>query len=194
MDGGFTTADLHDIGLPFIGDDDIEHALYLFQGTVPAVGRGGGCVAGRAAQVAAVGNLDQGEAGMLLVIGTEAAIIRTAIVDFGIESSWIFGSFVVVADVFVIFHISSYQYALAAVLRAAFEHVDFIVFKNDFGFDTAQTFWAETEGEVVIDVFAFWHRVVVWAKIGIFFDLGLIKMRFEANFSSGLWSEKRKAW
>jgi hypothetical protein len=68
------------------------------------VGRGGS-IAGRAAKVAAIRNFNYRKAGMLLMVGAKSTIIWATIMGFGVKDLRVFGSLVVVANIFVILNI-----------------------------------------------------------------------------------------
>jgi hypothetical protein len=77
---------LHNIGITFVLDHGIEHTLYLIERRETAyVGVG---EAGGATQIAGFGDFDKGEARMLLVVGTEAAIQRAALFNGHLEVAW----------------------------------------------------------------------------------------------------------
>ena len=85
MDGGLAARDLHQVGLAFARHQRVEHALDLGQAAVRVpLGRGVG-EAHRAGEVAGLVDLDDGQAGMLLVVGAEAAIPRAAALGAGVR-------------------------------------------------------------------------------------------------------------
>ena len=72
-------------GSPSLAHQRVEHALDLGQAAVGVpLGRGIG-EADRAGEVAGLVDLDDGQAGMLLVVGAEAAIPRTAALGAGVR-------------------------------------------------------------------------------------------------------------
>ncbi len=71
---------MDDLGKSFGGDQVIQDRLNLFQGEVEA-GPGVGVAEG-AIHVAGAVHLDDAHAGVLLVIGAQAAIVRAAVYDF----------------------------------------------------------------------------------------------------------------
>jgi hypothetical protein len=73
------------------------------------------------------------------MILAKAAIIRAAIVRFGVEFKRHFTALGIIAAVFIIFHIRGDQYLFKTMLAAVFEHVNLIVLKNNFGVNPAQT-------------------------------------------------------
>jgi hypothetical protein len=70
---------------------------------------------------------------MLLMVLAKATIIRAPVMGRGIKFKRHFAALGVIAAVFVVFNISSYQYLFAAMLRAQLEHINFIVLENDLG-------------------------------------------------------------
>src|SRR5690606_29616556 len=81
MDRRLPAANLHDVRLPFIANDRIEHLLDLLQGAPRFPLRRRLRIANRALQIAAIRYLDQGQTAMLLMIGTKPAIVRAAIAN-----------------------------------------------------------------------------------------------------------------
>ena len=73
---------------------------------------------------------------MLLVVRTQAAIIRTTVMCFGVECIGHFRGLVVVSDVFVIFGIVGNQDLAVAVFRATLQHKNIVFLKNYFGVDS----------------------------------------------------------
>jgi hypothetical protein len=65
----------------FIADHGVQHAFHLFERTVQGPIGTAGRVADGALKVAVVGDLDQSEAGVLLVVRAEAAVVRTIPAD-----------------------------------------------------------------------------------------------------------------
>ena len=85
VQGRLAAADLQQIGLAFAGDQRVEHALDYSERQLPGQCRRRTGETGRACQVAGLVDLDQRQATVLLVIGTEAAVVRTAPVDAGLK-------------------------------------------------------------------------------------------------------------
>jgi hypothetical protein len=133
MDGGLSPADLYYIGLPFIGHDNIEHALYLFQRSVTAVMRGRHRVTGRAGKIATVCYLYYAQTAVLLMILAKAAIKRATVVGVGIVAERRFGRFIIITGILVVGDVCSDQYFFAAVLRAVFEHEHLALLEDDLG-------------------------------------------------------------
>jgi hypothetical protein len=68
---------------------------------------------------------------MLLVIGTQTTVVRTAVMDFSIEFQWYFRLLVEIPNLAVIFHIVGYHHLRVAVGFTVFEHPNFIVLKDN---------------------------------------------------------------
>ncbi|GMO61228.1 hypothetical protein BwSG20_16410 [Bradyrhizobium ottawaense] len=81
MQRRFAAGDLHEIGLALACDQRVQHLLDCRERGKFRSCRRGFRKADRAGEVAVLGDLDQRQAGMLLVVGTETAIIGTA--EFG---------------------------------------------------------------------------------------------------------------
>ncbi len=131
-----------------------------------ALGAAGG-VADGAAQVAVVADLDEGEAGVLLVVGAEAAVVGASpldgsVVDLG-HLGWLDEDFAAAA---VVIDVVGDEDSLRAVLRAAFEQVDVAVLENGFGFDFAVAGGADGDGYVVEQVGAgFGHKILALGMV-----------------------------
>src|SRR5271163_5125641 len=153
VQGGFAAGELDYVGMAFVADYGVQHFFDLREGAeLLAFGAAGG-VADGAAEVAVVADLDQGEAGMLFVVGAEAAVVGASpfdgsVVDlghlWGLDED--FAAAAVIADVV------GDEDTLGAVLGAAFQEVDVVVLENGFGFDFAVAGGADGEGYVVEEV------------------------------------------
>ena len=86
VDGGLPAGEHHHLRFPLRGDEGVQHHRALLRsdgvavGLMPGVGE-----ADRAVQVAAGVDLDNAEAGVLLVLRAQAAVRRTAVLDLGLE-------------------------------------------------------------------------------------------------------------
>ena len=107
----------------------------------------------RAAQIAVFGNLDQRQAGMLHVIGAQAAIVRATISHFGIETLGHFRRLHVhLARQLVPGCIVADQHPLGAVRRAPFFQKDRAILDKYLGFDGMQAGRAYGGGRVVKEI------------------------------------------
>ena len=162
--GGFAAADLHHVGLAFIGHHNVEHPFYFFQGTVAPVVRAALRVAGRAGQVAAVGHFHDGQAGVLLMVGAEAAVVGATEVGVGIEYPRHLAALDKVARIAVILDVRSDQYLLPAMFGTAFKHKHLVVFKNHLRIHAAQAAGAKGEGKIIVNIRAI-HRAVIGYRL-----------------------------
>ena len=140
MHSRFAATDLYHIGFAFVADNQIEHRFYFFQCPMPPVVWRRFGVTGRTCQVATVGHFNNRYAGMLLVVSTQTAIVRAAIMRFCAETARHFAAFDIISRVFIVFYIGCEQHFFVAVFGAAFEHPHFAVFKNDFCVHAAEAF------------------------------------------------------
>ena len=86
VNGGFPAGEHHHLRLPFRGDEHVQHLFALLDGDGIAVGLVTGVgEADRAVQVAAGVDLDDPQAGVLLVLRAQAAVRRAAVADLGLE-------------------------------------------------------------------------------------------------------------
>ena len=107
-------------------------------------------------------DFEEREAGVLLVVGAEAAVVGAAVFD---------GRVVVVghlrrldedfAAAAVVVDVVGHEDALEAVLGAALEHEDVVVFEDDLGVDAAEAGGADGDGGVVEEVVAGLGHVVL---------------------------------
>jgi hypothetical protein len=153
MDGGLSTGELDDVRVTFIADDRIEHFFDLIEGTELLTLRAAGRVANGAAEVAVVANLDQSEAGVLLVVGAEAAVVGASPLDGGVVDlrhlrrlDEDFATAAVVVDV-----VGDEDF-FGTVLRATLEEVNVAILKDGFGFDLAVAGGADGDGDVVEEI------------------------------------------
>ncbi len=84
VDGRLAARELHDLRIAFGGDEAVQNVFHFFERQIEAGSRFGETE--RARHIARAVDLDDAEAGVLLVVGAEAAIVRAAVLDFGSES------------------------------------------------------------------------------------------------------------
>ena len=125
--------DLQQVRLAFALDQQIEHALDLGERALTRTQRRRAGETGRAGQIAVLVDLDQRQAAVLLVIRTEAAIIGTALVDAGVKLERHIARLQEIAAALPIRRIGRYQGLLYAVLMAALQVIDAILFLQDLG-------------------------------------------------------------
>jgi hypothetical protein len=171
--GGFAAGELDYVGMAFVADYCVQHFFDLREGAeLLALGAAGG-VADGAAEVAVVTDLDEGEAGMLFVVGAEAAVVGASPFDWGVVDErhlWRLEEDFAAAAVVV--NVIGDEDFLGAVLGAAFEEEDFVVLKNGFGFYFAVAGGADGDGNVVEEIGAgFGHGILVGAllRLAVYF-------------------------
>ena len=163
MEGGFAAGDLDDVGFAFVFDDGVEHEGDLFEGAVRgAMGAGLG-VADGAGEIAVVGDFEEGEAGVLFVVGAEAAVVGAAVLDGGVEFEGHLPGLDEVALLAEVGDVGGDEDLLEFVGGAEFLQIDFapprFVLDEDFGFDLAEADGADGVGEFVEEVGAVGHEV-----------------------------------
>ena len=72
---GLAARDLHHVGFALAGDDGVEHGDDVFKAAVRGALGAGARIAGGAAQIAVVADLDDGQAAVLHVVGAQAAVV-----------------------------------------------------------------------------------------------------------------------
>jgi hypothetical protein len=91
VNGGLSAGELDYVGMTFVADDCVQHFFDLWEGAeLLAVGATGG-VADGTAQVAVVTDFYEGEAGVLFVVGAEAAVVGASPLDGGVVDQGHFG-------------------------------------------------------------------------------------------------------
>ena len=146
MDGGLAARDLHQVGFALAPHQGVEHELDLGQAAMAVpLGRGIG-KAHRAGEVAGLVDLDDGEARMLLVVGAEAAIPRTAAFGFGERRQGPIARLEVFQGAPPVDRVVRHQGLHHAVLGAALGIVDAAVLLDDLGRHQAETGLAERGG------------------------------------------------
>src|SRR5690606_28020949 len=124
----------------------------FFQRTMISIMWRGHRITSRTTQIATVGYFHNRQTTVLLVVHTKSAIVRTTIIHVRPEMNRRFGSFVVIADVFVIFDIGRQQSFEKTVFGTAFVHPNFFVLNDDFRTYTFQTFGTKTDGVIIISI------------------------------------------
>ena len=138
MDGRLAARDLHDVRLALVAHDRVEHLLHRrevaeLRPVHAAVG-----VADRAGQVAGVGDLDQRQARVLLVVGAQAAVVRAAPLHrrvVALRHLRVLEEHLAAAPVVV--DVVGHQHALGAVHRAVLQHQHAVVLEDDLRVDAA---------------------------------------------------------
>ncbi len=110
-------------GSASLRDDAVEHAFDLVEGLEFGAVGAGLRVADGAGEIAGVVDFEEREAGVLLVVGAEAAVVGAAVFDGGVVAVGHLGGldedFAAAA---VVVDVVGDEDALEAVLRAALEH------------------------------------------------------------------------
>jgi hypothetical protein len=119
VQGRLAAGNLQQVRLALALDQEIQHRLDLFEAALPGAGRRRIGKADRARQVAVLVDLDQRQAAMLLVVGTETAIVRAALVDRGMEFERYVARLQEVSAALPIGRLARHQRLLHAVLAAA---------------------------------------------------------------------------
>src|SRR5262249_33579156 len=133
VDRRLAAAELHHLRLALQRHETVEHALYLRQRQAEA-GLGVG-EADRALQVAVAVNLDQPQAGGLLVLRTESAVVRAAVAHLGAKAERNAPRLVVAQRGHVRLGVRAQQRLKPAVLRAALAHHDAAIAQQDLRID-----------------------------------------------------------
>ena len=145
--------------MPFITDHRIEHFFNLFQIAELLALRAAGGVTNGTAQIAVIANLDQRQAGMLLMIAAKATIIRAPPLDGSVVNQRHLRRFDEdLSAAPIVVHIIGDKNALVPVLRASLEHENLAILKNGLGFDLLVASGADRDHNVVEKVRASFVR------------------------------------
>jgi len=161
MDRRLASGDLHDVRLTFVRHHGIEHALDVLERAMCLPLRAAAGVADRTAQIARVGNLDERKTAVLLVIGTEAAVVRTAVVDWCVSPERHLRRLEIhLTALAVIVDVVRNQNAFGAVRRTMLEHPHAPVLKHNLAVDLAVTRRADRHDRVIVKVWprCGWHH------------------------------------
>ncbi len=150
VDGGLAPAELDYLRLAFQLDEPVQHPLDLFHRQAePRLGVG---EADGAVQVAVAVDLDKSQAGVLLVLGAQPAVLGTAVDHLGAEFQGDRAGLVVAQRTEVHFGVGAYQGLEPSVVRAPLPHDDPAILDQYLGVDGLQTPGADAPGQLVENV------------------------------------------
>src|SRR5260370_10415495 len=129
MDGWFAARGLNDFRSALRSDEVVEHLFDFFHREVEA--RTGFGEAERTIHITHAVHLDDAEARVLLVVRAKAAVVGTAIVDFGAVRQRNGAGFVVLPECRAIFRVTVNIRLEWSAFRAALAHVNFVVSHTD---------------------------------------------------------------
>jgi hypothetical protein len=136
--------------MAFVANDGIEHFFDECERAMLEALRTTGGIADGTAEIASVRDFDERDAGMLFVVGAEAAIVGTAPFHGRVVDNRHFGTldenFAAAA---VVVDIVGKKDAFGTVNRAALEHENFVVLENDFAFELAEAGGADGERDII---------------------------------------------
>ncbi len=145
----FTARELNDFRRALRSNEVVQHLFNFFHGEVeawPSFGK-----TERAIHVADAVHFDDAEAGVLLVVGAQAAVVRTTIVNFGAIGQRNGAGFVVFAKGRVRFRVGVNKRLERSALRAALAHVNLVVAQNDLCVDDFSAVRANAASQLVED-------------------------------------------
>jgi hypothetical protein len=153
MQRGLAPGDLHDVRLALARDDRVEHRADLVERPVQRAPRAGLRVADRALEVAVLVDLDERQARVLHVVGTQPAVVRAAVGHRGREAIGQLGRLDPrLAARAVVRGVVAHQHALGAVSRAPLVHVHALAAHDDLRLHHVQAFAADARGRVVEEI------------------------------------------
>ena len=131
----------------------IEHAGDVIERAIVRPMRTAVGVADGTGQIAGIADLDQRQAAVLHVVGTEAAVVGAAPALLRVEALRQFGCFDEhLARLAVVVDVVGDEHAFAAMLGAPFLEVDLVVLEQNFRFDAHEAGAAHRDGTVVEQV------------------------------------------
>ena len=153
MHRGFTAGNLHHVGMALVADDGVQHLFNQRQVAKLLALWPARRVAHRTAEVAVVANLHQRQAGVLLVIRTQAAVVRASPLHWRVIDQRHFRR---LDEDFpaapVVVHVVGDEHALVAVLWAALQEINVAILENSLGLDFAVAPRADGNRDVVKEV------------------------------------------
>ena len=152
MQGRLAARQLHQVRLAFARHQHVEHTLNSREGQVRGLLRRGIGKADRAGEIAVLVDLDQRQAGMLLVVGAEPAVERAAEFGAALPRQRAIARLEVVLAGEPVGRVGRHQGRLHTVARAALLVPDFVVLDDDLGRYQAETGLAQRGGLAPEDV------------------------------------------
>jgi len=135
MDCGFSAGQLDYVGMPFIADYRVQHFFYLIESAELLALWAAFGIADGAAEVAVVADLDQCQAGVLLVVGAEAAVVWASPFDWGVVNQRHLGGLDEnLAAAAIVIDVIGDEDSFGAVVGAALQEEDFVVLEDCFAF------------------------------------------------------------
>ena len=161
MDGRFAPGELDDLGVPFEFDESVQHPLDLGEGQVEA-GAGIG-ETHRTVQIAGAVHFDECQAGVLPMLGTQAAIQRAALEDLRGDACRGLPGFVVLRLVHVGPGVGVDQPLEPAVIVAALAHIDLAIAQEHLRIDDRAALRADGTRQLMEDLaIGTWLRCEAW--------------------------------
>ena len=152
MQGRLAARQLHQVRLAFARHQRVEHPLDRRERQVRGLLRRGIGEAHRAGEIAVLVDLDQRQAGMLLVVGTEPAVERAAVFGAALPGERAIARLEIVLAGEPVGRVGRHQGRLHAVARAALLVPDLVVLDDDLGRHQAEAGLAQGRGLAPEDV------------------------------------------
>src|SRR5258708_9601938 len=150
MDGWFAAGELHDLGSTFGSNKVVQHLFDFFHGQTEA--RAGFRKTQRAIHIANAIHFDDAQTSVLLVVGAQAAIVRTSVLYLAASLQRNGSRLVVPAQGCVSFRVSVNKSLERSALRAALAHEDFVIAQDDLRVDNLAAFRTDAARQFVKDV------------------------------------------
>src|SRR5262249_35664050 len=150
VDRRLTARELDDLGIALGADEAVQDVLDLIERKAEALARVG--EAQWALHVAGAVDLDDAEAGVLLVVKAQAAVVRAALFNPTDKSRWNAAWLVDTGLTCICLGISIDQRLGASVRGATLAHEHLAFTEHDVGVDRPPTLWADAARQLVEDV------------------------------------------
>src|SRR5260221_2270448 len=160
MKSGFAARKLHHVGMPLVPHHGVQHLFDQGERAMFGAFRAAARVAHWATKIARVGDLHERKAGMLLVIGAQAAVVGAAPLYRCVVYQWHFRLFDEhLAAPPVIVNVIGYQYTLSSILGTALEEENLVVLENDLAFQFTKALRTDRQRHIVKSILqhAFGH-------------------------------------
>jgi hypothetical protein len=135
MNGGLATGELDYVGMTFVANYRVQHLSNLLESAeLLALGAALG-VADGATEVAVVADFDQRQAGVLLMVGAEAAVVGASPFDgCVVNQRHLRGLDENLAAAAVVIDVVGDENFLGAMVGAALQEENFVILENCFAF------------------------------------------------------------
>lgn len=163
MDRRLASGDLDKVWLSFMRTDGIKYFLDFFDRFM-ILGRVRVSETDGTSEIAFIGDLDDRETSMLLMIRTDPTVMRTTMDRLGREVFDLISRLVVVLLALEVGNIGRDEDTLFSMFEAVLQHVDPLILEDDLGIDGFEALRAQCTSEFVEDVRTLRHILQIKKK------------------------------